>query len=79
MTDINAAAIVSYVKHWDNDTKGTMEFANTTIAEAQFLAETSLIRDAIEDGFGRTSIDDLNTLFTITKVEFGVPSNWLGV
>lgn len=75
MTDINAAAIVSYVKHWDNDTKGTMEFPNTNLDSALIQAKVQLRIDAFEEGI--SNIDE--GLFTITKVTYGVPSNWLGV
>lgn len=76
MSDINAVAIVSYVKHWDNDTKGTMEFPDTDLARAVELAQAQLVDDARADGIFWTNAA---RLYTITKVAYGVPSNWLGV
>jgi hypothetical protein len=70
-------AIVHYVKHWDNDTKGTVEFdGGDTLATAILRATTQLIADAMEDGVDGES--DPAALFTITKAELAQGSNWTG-
>lgn len=77
------ATIVSFIKHWDNDTRGTIEFSEVNeITQAIHLAERALITEATEDindVDSSASIAPGQALFTITKVELGTPSNWLGV
>lgn len=79
MSDVNAVVIVHFTKHWDNNTKGYIEIAAENIQVAVSQAKMDLIRDAYEDGILLTSTADTGDFFTITKAEFGVPSNWLGV
>jgi hypothetical protein len=87
MSDINNVVVVSYTKHWDNDTKGTMEFPVTGwLTDAITAAETQLFKDAKEDGVSDRELRAHlthgvpTTLFTITKAVLGLaPSNWLGV
>lgn len=78
MSDINAVVVVSFVKHFDNDTKGTMEFGDSSIGWAVEQAQAQLISDAIDDGIDVDKFSPAE-LFTITKAAFGVPTNWIGV
>lgn len=77
------ATIVSYTKHWDNDTKGTMEFPTSNIFYAIDQVHTILVADAVEDGATPRPVELYSVaaaqLFTITKAEVGESSNWTGV
>jgi len=77
MSDINAVVVVSFTKHWDNDAKGTYEVAADTIEEAIRETKLHLIDDALEDGVRGDQVSQ--SLFTITKAVWGVPTNWIGV
>lgn len=68
------SAIVHYIKHWDNDTKGSIEFAETNdIVSAVWQAREQLVSDAVEDGY--ITSDQAKSSFafsdvaTITKAE----------
>lgn len=62
------AAVVHYVKHWDNDTKGHIEFSEVRdLNHALKMTESQLTAEALEDDVN--AIDWVDSLFTITKAE----------
>lgn len=77
--DISAVAIVSYTKHWDNDTKGVLELPVADLEDAIQQARTDLINQAAEEGILLSVAADTGDFFTITKATWGVPTNWIGV
>ena len=72
------STVVHYIKHWDNDTKGSIEFNNVAnLDEAEALTRRHLVEDAIEDGVHG---DDADLAYTITKAEVVEDSqDWTGV
>lgn len=70
--------IVSYVKHFDNETKGTLEYTANTLCYAVERAAVQLISDALDAGVDADA--DPAHLFTITKAELAQQgTNWTGV
>jgi hypothetical protein len=67
--------IVSYTKHWDNDTKGTIEVEGNDIVKGLHHAER-VLQDEI---FDEDVLGQFEDLYTITKAEVGESSNWTGV
>ncbi len=68
--------VVYFVKHWDNDTKGYMEFSAPNLGQAIQNASRTLLLEAVEDGADtRLSPEEL---FTITKAELDHGTNWNG-
>ena len=61
------STVVHYIKHWDNDTKGSISFDDNDIVISAWSARAHLIDEAIEDGVDTNVIP--SDLFTITKAE----------
>lgn len=68
------SAIVHYIKHWDNDTKGSISFFDDEIADlaqAISFAERDLTKEAhqaLTDG--EWELSTVPVAYTITKAEF---------
>lgn len=73
------STVVHYIKHWDNDTKGSVEIDKDNLVDAIEKARELLLVDAIEDGV-KSAWLDADNYFTITKAEIveGV-QNYTGV
>lgn len=62
----NTAAVVHFIKHWDNNTKGSISFSDVaSLREAFELAERHL-KDEILDADVLGQFDEL---FSVTKAE----------
>jgi hypothetical protein len=72
------AIIVHFIKHWDNDTKGTIEVKADSLVDGIDYACEILLSDIKEDDVVLGHDQDVNTLFTITKAEIAQGSNWTG-
>lgn len=64
------STIVNYVKHWDNNTSGSIEFAESNKGWATEQTAVQLISDAIDDGIDVNVVSPAE-LFTITSVKVG--------
>lgn len=67
---------VHYIKHWDNDTRGSMQFKANDIVDAAWQARKQLLTDAREDGVSSIT----PAIFTITKAEItNTVQQWTGI
>lgn len=61
-------AVVHYIKHWDNDTEGSVSYTGIfSLGTAITRTETDLIDEALADGASKNAYP--YELFTITKAE----------
>lgn len=61
-----AAAVVHYIKHWDNNTKGYIEFGDVVSLQDAVDQTQRKLEDEILDG---DVLGQFADLFTITKAE----------
>lgn len=66
-------AVVSYIKHWDNNTRGSLSFGDVvSLVQAVELADKDLTHEAHQaliDGEWDLTELHATALFTITKAE----------
>lgn len=70
------SAVVHYIKHWDNDTKGYIEIDSVDLVSAVAKINEQLVAEALAEGASANAYPW--ELVTITKAELAEGSNYVG-